>query len=575
MSFQNSLRLAYMWLVYFPILAHAGIGVVRFANEGEIVFEGDRVVKAAGVLGSGGVVVLEEGLWIVGDQTVMVNAGKETDLGKIKIRDKNSAAPPVQHLGSGALKVEAASDQQWRLAGESAWRQGSATVMVCDGSHRLEWREGGRVAGRLLIVSEGAQLMPRLPAPVKLQLHSTTDSVGTWITGPARDTGPQSGDVAILQDANGKVVAWQQLGSAASDTTSVRVEVTIPLVALDKTVEMVTSEDSLPKLPVSGSGTTFKGWETVSINNRDYVTAESIRNFYNPLYGFTTFRFQNNQFTLGSSKLVLEAQIESREMQINQIKLSLSFPVTENNGKVLFSRLDLCKLIDPVLCPSHIQNADYFDTVVIDAGHGGHDDGAHGVLGLEKDFSLQMAMAVRTALMQRGFKIVMTRATDVFVSDAQRVTVANQTDKSIFIGIRFNSSGNNSTTGIETLALTPQASTDSSGVAYNANGHIGNKNDAANISLATAIQANVISRFKFVDRGVKRSQLPVLTGCKRPSIVFKGGFVSNEKECLLIASDDYRQQVSAAIGDAVVNYRKALESALNRPAARIPFRLGE
>jgi N-acetylmuramoyl-L-alanine amidase len=76
------------------------------------------------------------------------------------------------------------------------------------------------------------------------------------------------------------------------------------------------------------------------------------------------------------------------------------------------------------------------------------------------------------------------------------------------------------------------------------------------------VHANVISRFKFIDRGIKRAQWSVLTGCKRPGILFEGGFVSNAKECLLVASDSYRQQVSAAIGDAVVNYRKALETAM-------------
>ncbi|WP_395750749.1 N-acetylmuramoyl-L-alanine amidase [Prosthecobacter sp.] len=314
---------------------------------------------------------------------------------------------------------------------------------------------------------------------------------------------------------------------------------------------------SVEVLPANG------GWEIVKIGGRDYVTAESIRNFYNPVYGFTTFRTQGTHFWLGSSKLILKAQIGSQEMLINNIKFILSFPVQEHNGKVLFSRLDLCKLIDPVLYPSHIQNAEYFDTVVVDAGHGGHDSGARGVYGYEKDFALKMAMAVRTALMQRGFKVVLTRATDTFITLGGRVAIANQTPKSIFLSFHFNSS-DNAATGIETWALTPQsaAATISRGGGYNINGVTGNKQDSANIALATAVHASVISRFKFVDRGIKRAQWSVLTGCKRPGILFEGGFVTNGSECQLIASETYRQQVSNAIGDAVLNYRKALESAM-------------
>ena len=310
-------------------------------------------------------------------------------------------------------------------------------------------------------------------------------------------------------------------------------------------------------LPANG------GWEIVKIGGRDYVTAESIRNFYNPVYGFTTFRLQGTHFWLGSSKLILKAQIGSQEMLINNIKFILSFPVQEYNDKVLFSRLDLCKLIDPVLYPSHIQNAEYFDTVIVDAGHGGHDTGARGVYGYEKDFALKMAMTVRTALMQRGFKVILTRANDNFISLGGRVAIANQTPKSIFISIHFNSASTTAN-GIETWALTPQnaAATISRGGGYNLNGVTGNKQDSANIALATAVHASVISRFKFVDRGIKRAQWSVLTGCKRPGILFEGGFVTNGPECQLIASDTYRQQVSAAIGDAVLNYRKALESAM-------------
>ncbi|MFC5453758.1 N-acetylmuramoyl-L-alanine amidase [Prosthecobacter fluviatilis] len=310
-------------------------------------------------------------------------------------------------------------------------------------------------------------------------------------------------------------------------------------------------------LPANG------GWEIVKIGGRDYVTAESIRNFYNPVYGFTTFRTQGTHFWLGSSKLILKAQIGSQEMLINNIKFILSFPVQEYNGKVLFSRLDLCKLIDPVLYPSHIQNAEYFDTVVVDAGHGGHDAGARGIYGYEKDFALKMAMAVRTALMQRGFKVILTRSTDTFITLGGRVAIANQTPKSIFLSFHFNSGGA-AATGIETWALTPQsaAATISRGGGYNLNGVTGNKQDSANIALATAVHASVISRFKFVDRGIKRAQWSVLTGCKRPGILFEGGFVTNGAECQLVASETYRQQVSNAIGDAVLNYRKALESAM-------------
>jgi N-acetylmuramoyl-L-alanine amidase len=304
-------------------------------------------------------------------------------------------------------------------------------------------------------------------------------------------------------------------------------------------------------------------WHIIDVGGRDYITLESIRNFYNPLFGFTGFRQQGNHVWLMSNKLVLKAQIGSQELLMNNMKFILSFPIISQGDKTLISRLDLVKLVDPILNPSHIQGAEYFDTVVVDAGHGGHDAGARGVYGYEKNYALKMAQHLRAALMARGFKVVLTRSTDTFISLGGRVAIANQIPNSIFISLHLNSGGSTAS-GIETWALTPQnaAATISRGGGYNMNGTTGNKQDSANIALASAIQARVLSTVKVVDRGIKRAQWSVLTGIKKPGILFEGGFVTNAKECLLIASESYQKTVAAAIAEAVLNYRKALEPAM-------------
>lgn len=309
-------------------------------------------------------------------------------------------------------------------------------------------------------------------------------------------------------------------------------------------------------LPPSQQG---GGWKLVKVYGRDYVTAESIHQFYR----FSSYKLDGSHVWLRSNNLILKAQVGSQELLINNIKFILSFPVLESSGRPLFSRLDLCKLIDPVLRPTYISDAEPFDTVVLDAGHGGHDAGARGVYGYEKDFALKMAFIVKEALEKKGFRVILTRSTDTFITLGGRVAIANATPRSIFLSLHFNSGGS-AATGIETFALTPQGSAASleRGGGYNANGLTGNSHDSANIALATAVHAMVISRFKFVDRGIKRAQWSVLTGCKRPGILFEGGFVTNGNECRLIASETYRQSVSGAIADAVVNYRTALRGAL-------------
>ena len=306
-------------------------------------------------------------------------------------------------------------------------------------------------------------------------------------------------------------------------------------------------------------------FEVVKYDGRDYVTAESIHKFYR----FSSYKVDGNNVILSNPTLILKASVGSQDILMNNIKFILSYPFASVGGKPAFSRLDLCKLIDPVLLPSHIGDADAFDTIVVDAGHGGHDSGARGVYGFEKDFTLQMAFAVKAALVQRGFKVVMTRSTDEFISLGGRAEIANKTPHSIFLSLHFNSSGP-AANGIETFALSPQgtASTFMGQRSSDYHAFSGNHQDSANIALATAVHAMVIHRFKLADRGIKRARWSVLTGCNRPGILFEGGFVTNGTECRLIASTTYREAVANAIGDAIVNYRRALQPRVAQPSSK-------
>lgn len=321
-----------------------------------------------------------------------------------------------------------------------------------------------------------------------------------------------------------------------------------------------------PPLPASDGS-----WEIVKLDH-DYVTMESIQRFYR----FSTLKREGSTVWMRSPTIILKAQIGSQDLIINNIKFVLSYAVTEARGKALISRLDLCKLLDPVLMPSHITSSELFDTVVIDAGHGGHDSGAKGVYGYEKDFTLQMAAALRDACQKRGFKTVLTRSTDEFISLSGRVAIANATPRSIFVSLHFNSS-NASANGIETWALTPagSSSTFMGSRGWDNAQFKGNTRDSENIALATAIHGMVIhsvntanSPIHLQDRGIKRARWSVLTGCTRPGVLFEGGFVTNSQECRLIAAPNYRQFIADCICTAIVNYRKALQPRVVQPTVK-------
>src|ERR1041385_8259839 len=92
-----------------------------------------------------------------------------------------------------------------------------------------------------------------------------------------------------------------------------------------------------------------------------------------------------------------------------------------------------------------------YTTVVIDAGHGGFDRG--GIPGqrvLEKNMNLDVALKLKPILEKAGYRVVMTRSTDVFVPLGERVAIANSNPNAIFVCIHFNSASRRGASGIET-----------------------------------------------------------------------------------------------------------------------------
>ena len=309
-------------------------------------------------------------------------------------------------------------------------------------------------------------------------------------------------------------------------------------------------------------------WKLVQSEGRDYISASDIQKFY----GFPRMQREGQHLWFRSAQLVMRWTTGTDDIFINNVKFCLSFPVLERDGKLYVSRMDLSKLIDPIIKPSHIQNATIFDTVVIDPGHGGEDSGAVGALGPEKGYALDTAFRLKRKMEALGFKVVLTRSSDVFVTRPRRVEIANATPKSIFVSIHYNSF-TSSALGLETFALAPQgtANTDKSLKESDLVGRRGNERDSENIALATAVHANCLYRLRSVDRGVKRHRFDVLAGIQRPAILVEGGFVSNATEGARIHKPEFRELLAESIAGGIQKYRKALLNGLkNRGTQSAP-----
>ena len=305
-------------------------------------------------------------------------------------------------------------------------------------------------------------------------------------------------------------------------------------------------------------------WEDVKVGKENYVTARSIKKFY----GFTTMRTSGSKLIMekgtGRSKVLVEFLVGQQDVWMNKIKFVFSFPVKRSGNRYLVHRIDLVKLLDPVMRPHNItRTPTRIDTIIIDPGHGGHDPGTsspHGN-GREKDHTLALAHKLSTQLRKRGFKVGLTRSGDKFLSLQQRVDYANKYPNAIFISLHFNSGGGGRAHGIETFTLSPK------GVAHYGRGlkdsdfreKPGNNNDSANIALATAIHSTVIKNTGRRDRGIRRARYSVITGVKHPAILLEGGFLSHRTEGSLIQRADYQDRLAFSIAEAVVKYKIATE----------------
>lgn len=300
-------------------------------------------------------------------------------------------------------------------------------------------------------------------------------------------------------------------------------------------------------------------WTLYKVGGRDHVSLENLAEFYN----LGTVRVANKNFLMSVGTRSLRGSLGSVEFYINGLKFNLSYPIAEADGKLVVSRMDLTKVIEPVLRPSKIKNAEKIDTIVLDAGHGGHDRGAVSPYGCEAIYTLDVVNRTRLLLMQAGFKVVLTRSNDTFVPLHERTRIANQYSNALFISVHFNSGG--AGTGLETYTLAPR------GVpSMMADGPRvsdldlcpGNTNDAQNMALATATHASLVVRSRMFDRGIKRARFVVIRDIEIPGVLIEGGFLSNLYDAKLVAMPAFRQQIASCILQAVQNYRRAVGTQL-------------
>lgn len=297
-------------------------------------------------------------------------------------------------------------------------------------------------------------------------------------------------------------------------------------------------------------------WQIIKVSGQDYLSVDNISRFYGLP---ASIAGPGEKMDFETVKTPLEFVSGSREVMINGARSWLCFPVIEQDGKLLVSRTDVAKTIEPLVRPHRVPNVGKVQTVVLDPGHGGYDKGQVGRYGYEKDFALDVARKLRPLLQAKGLRVIMTREGDYFVPLEVRAKIANAARSPIFVSIHFNGTNDDpDARGFEIFSFTPRGapSTSDGGVAPSALSiQPGSTVDAQSIALSACIYHSLLGHLPDYDRGIKRARFAVLRLTKVPAVLIEGGFLTDQGECKLIAQKEWRARLARAIGVGIESYR--------------------
>jgi N-acetylmuramoyl-L-alanine amidase len=213
-----------------------------------------------------------------------------------------------------------------------------------------------------------------------------------------------------------------------------------------------------------------------------------------------------------------------------------------------------------------------FALVVIDPGHGGLDSGTMKAGMIEKDLTLDVARRAERLIQSRGLVTMLTRADDSYISLSARATIANEQPNCIFISIHFDEAGRPAATGIETYYAARQVSIPErlmSWLPFLQKASLESASSESQ-SLASFIQEELVAHTQAMNRGTRPQQFFVIANVRHPAVLVEGGFLTNKEDVSKLATENYREQIAAAISNGVVRYRDVLQQQRTPPVVNLP-----
>jgi N-acetylmuramoyl-L-alanine amidase len=275
---------------------------------------------------------------------------------------------------------------------------------------------------------------------------------------------------------------------------------------------------------------------------------------------FTSFRTSDVAGDRGAVRIVIDV-----------IGASTEAPPVQNLPPPSVAAPDAGPLVD-------LNTAGALRTVVVDAGHGGSEDGARGPAGtLEKNITLAVARRLKAALEARlGVRVILTRDGDATVGLDERAALANNNKADLFVSLHANASMRASASGAQVFYLSLDEYGDAAQRAAHADRESlpvfgGGARDIEltpwemaqaryideSAALAQLVEGALRERVPVSARSLQQAPLRVLVGANMPAVLIEMGFVTNPEQEKQLRSEDFQNNVTQALVNSITRFRDA------------------
>ncbi len=179
--------------------------------------------------------------------------------------------------------------------------------------------------------------------------------------------------------------------------------------------------------------------------------------------------------------------------------------------------------------------------IILDAGHGGSDEGAKVRQLQEKRIALLTTLYAKKFLEEKGYRVLLTRSKDIYISLPKRVEIANKTKGALFVSVHFNSAKNTLAEGIE--------------IFYYKEKDMQRMTSSKN--LAGSILNGILEETAAVSRGVKWGNFHVIRETSMPAVIVEAGFMTNYTEWTSLRKKSYLEKIAKGISLGVDLYLKS------------------